>query len=395
MWTCRLERKLAHQAQQQCIRDILCRSQNSTNPIIDQKHYLSFCSNDYLGLSTHPRVVEAAKQAIDTYGIGSNSSPLVSGYCDIHHQLEAALAEFTRREAVMLFSTGYMANLGVINALCEHNDTILQDKHNHASLIDGALLSRATLKRYHNINDPSLYRWLITKNRSTAAKSYKLLASDTVFSTSGQYAALSKLGKLCHQHQAFLLVDDTHGFGHSGSEGRGSLALFNLSEIRVPLLMSGFGKTFGASGAFVAGKRTTINFLRQHCRTYIYTTALSPVIASAVYTALKVIQDEPNHQQALENNIQQFTTCAAEIGLPVIRSTTAIQCVPISSITQAIRLEQYLREKGYLARILRPPTVAPSKICLRITLNALHQPKHITKLITLLHKNLQKCEQPA
>lgn len=391
MWAERLSRKRKVQADRQGQRHLLCRTGSSLYPRIHNRSYVSFCSNDYLGLSQHPRVIHAAKGALDAYGVGSNSSALISGYCAPHQKLERALAIWTQRDAALLFSSGYLANLGVLSTLCRRQDCVVQDRENHASLIDGARLAGATLKRYRGADDPRLKGWLCDTKRQTKLTSLTLLATDAVFSMGGHHANLPKLAAYCKQSQALCFVDDTHGLGHSGPKGRGTLAHYQLNQADVPLMMAGLGKTFGAMGAFVAGTQALIEDLRQTCRTYIYTTALSPVMAASASAVLRLIQTEPHHQACLEKHITSFKKHAQANQIALTPSRTAIQCLPMSTIRQALWMEQHLREHGYLARTMRPPTVAPDAICLRFSLNANHREADIARLFCVLKQGFETC----
>ena len=258
------------------------------------KKLLSFCSNDYLGLAHHPAIAQQLKRGVDEYGAGSGAAHLVSGHSRAHHELEELLAEYTGRDRALLFSTGYMANLGIVNALMEKGDVIYQDKLNHASLIDAALLSNALsasrLKRYPHNNIEYLAK-LLEKN-TPALNNRKLVMSDAVFSMDGDMAHVSQLASLCRETDAWLMLDDAHGFGVLGKNGAGIAEEFSLDQDKLPVYMATLGKAMGVSGAFVAGSETLIETLIQKARPYIYTTAMPPALAQALIMSIKISREE-------------------------------------------------------------------------------------------------------
>ncbi|MDD2761643.1 MAG: 8-amino-7-oxononanoate synthase, partial [Methylomonas sp.] len=258
---------------------------------VDGRQVVNFCSNDYLGLANHPDVAAAFRAGVDRYGSGSGSAHLICGHSRAHHELEEELAEFCRRDRVLLFSTGYMANLGVISALLGRNDTVLEDRLNHASLLDGGLLSRAHLKRYRHADSDDLQRLL------AAAAGKSLIASDGVFSMDGDLADLPRLAALAEQYQAGLMIDDAHGFGVLGANGGGIVEHYGLSQDDVPLLMGTLGKAFGTFGAFVAGSEDLIELLIQKARTYVFTTALPPAVAEATRASLHLLRTENGRRE--------------------------------------------------------------------------------------------------
>jgi len=254
---------------------------------VQGKSVHNFCSNDYLGLASHPEIARAFKQGIDHYGVGSGASHLISGHGEAHQLLEDQLAEFTNRPRALLFSSGYAANLGVINALAGRSDLVLEDYLNHASLLDGGLLSGAKFRRYKHCDSHDLQDKLVKLDGAR-----KLVVTDGVFSMDGDRAPLEDLADISANHNAWLMVDDAHGFGVLGANGGGLVEHLNLSLDQVPILMGTLGKAFGTYGAFVAGSEALIETLIQFARSYIYTTALPPAVAVASSASLQLLQKE-------------------------------------------------------------------------------------------------------
>ncbi len=348
--------------------------------IIDNKAVVNFCSNDYLGLANDARVITAFKKAADDYGVGSGSAHLICGHSSAHHALEEELAEFTGRERALLFSTGYMANLGTITALVERGDSVFEDKLNHASLLDGGLSSGAIFKRYPHSDLEQLEKLL------TKASGQKLVVTDGVFSMDGDVALLRELANLAKQHAAWLMVDDAHGFGVLGKNGGGLVEQLNLTSDDVPILMGTLGKAFGTFGAFIAGSEILIETLIQSARTYIYTTALPPAIAQATRESLKIVIAETWRREKLQTLIAQFKSGAAQLGLPLMPSDSAIQPLLVGESSCATRISERLLEAGFLVSAIRPPTVPKGKARLRITLSALHQSEDVARLLETLHR---------
>ena len=347
---------------------------------------LSFCSNDYLGLANHPEIAKALKQGIDTYGVGSGSAHLVSGHSRAHHELEEALAEYTGRNRAVLFSTGYMANLGIVNALMGKGDTVFQDKLNHASLIDAALLSSSLsgsqLKRYSH-NDLNFLAKQLTKSTSS---SRKLIMSDAVFSMDGDLAPVNQLSELCSQHEAWLMLDDAHGFGVLGETGAGIAEKYSLAQEQLPIYMATLGKAMGVFGAFVAGSDALIETLIQKSRAYIYTTAMPPALAQATLMSLKISQSETWRREKLKQLIKQFRIGAEQLGLSLMDSQTAIQPILVGDNETALKMSQMLEEQGVLVTAIRPPTVPKNTARLRVTLCAEHEEKDVERLLSALEK---------
>lgn len=343
---------------------------------IDGRELISFCSNDYLGLANHPQVKQAFKAGVDRYGVGSGAAHLISGHTRAHKQLETELAAFTGYARALLFSTGYMANLAVLASLVDRHDTIYQDKLNHASLIDGGLISRAKVRRYRHVDMQHLSRQIdIDKPRSG------LIATDGVFSMHGDIAPLDQLAEIAQQNNLLMLVDDAHGLGVLGG-GKGSTAHFSLTPQQVPVLMGTLGKALGTFGAFVASSEEIIEILIQFARCYIYTTAPPAAIAEATRASLRIVQNEPERRTRLLDNIEYFRQVASEYLLPVGDSGTPIQSVVIPDIEQLLRIQQALQDQGFLLSAIRPPTVSQAR--LRITLCSEHQHTDIDALLSAL-----------
>ncbi len=343
---------------------------------IANKAHLNFCSNDYLGLAAHPDLITALQRGADQYGVGSGASHLINGHSSAHHALEEELAEFVQRPRALLFSTGYMANLGVMTALLEKGDHVFEDRLNHASLLDGGLLSQARLQRYAHNDAQALHGKLAASQAHT-----KLVASDGVFSMDGDIAAVSQLAQVCHQHAAWLMIDDAHGFGVLGKSGRGTLEAQQLTPDDVPILMGTLGKAIGTFGAFIAGSEELIETLIQRARSYIYTTAMPAAIAEATRVSLRLLTTEAWRREKLQQNIQRFRQLASSAGLPLMDSQTAIQPVMLGEVGRTVAASVQLRQRGILISAIRPPTVPEGTARLRITLSSLHESAHIDRLI--------------
>jgi len=344
---------------------------------LDGRAVVNFCSNDYLGLATHPRVVEAFRATAESYGVGAGAAHLVSGHTEVHAALELRLAQWLGRERALVFSTGYMANLGAVSGLVGPGDTILQDRLNHASLLDAGRLSGARMFRYR---DPGHLERLLQR---TAGAS-RLVVTDGVFSMDGHVAALPRLAELCAREAAWLMVDDAHGLGVLGPGGRGSTAQYGLDQEAVPILVGTFGKALGGFGAFVAGSAALIEVLLQQARTYLYTTALPPAVAAAVLAALDLLEQEPERRERLQGLIDRFRSGAAALGLPLSASETPIQPLLLGTPQHAVSAAEALLEAGFWVAAIRPPTVPPGTARLRITLSAAHTPEQVDGLLEAL-----------
>jgi len=343
------------------------------------RRLLGFCGNDYLGLAQHPLVIAAFKRTADDEGVGSTAAHLICGHRAEHAALEEALADWTGRERVALFSTGYMANLGVMQALLRAGDVCVQDKLNHACLLDGATLAGAELKRYpHNDVDGA------ARQLASRAEAAALLATDGVFSMDGDLAPLRELAKLCEQEDATLMVDDAHGLGVLGDHGAGTLSMLDLGQREVPILMATLGKALGCHGAFVAGSAGLIEGLLQSARTYVYTTAMPPAVAAAALAAVRVAREESWRREKLAALIRRFRDGAQQLGLPLLPSDTAIQPLLLGEAGTVMAAAGALEQVGFLVGAIRPPTVPAGKARLRITLSAAHEEEHVDLLLEAL-----------
>jgi len=347
--------------------------------VLDGKLVLNFCSNDYLGLANHPDVINSFTKAARQFGVGSGAAHLVNGHTQSHHSLEEELAEFTGYPRALLFSTGYMANLGAAQSLCSKSDSIIEDKLNHASLLDAANISGAQLKRYKHKD----YNHLLNKLTSCQSDE-KLVCSDSVFSMDGDEANIEIMVEHCQSHDARLMLDDAHGFGVLGEYGRGSLNHQQISTIDVSIYMATLGKALGTAGAFIAGSDELIETLIQTARCYIYTTAMPAAVAQATRTSLQLLVKENWRQLSLKNNIQYFKNLIKHTDLNLLESNTAIQPVIIGNSKMAMDISQKMFDKGFHIAAIRPPTVPKNTSRLRITLRADHTEEDIEKLVESL-----------
>ncbi|HEU0230975.1 MAG TPA: 8-amino-7-oxononanoate synthase [Burkholderiaceae bacterium] len=346
--------------------------------MVDGKQYLAFCSNDYLGLANHPALVAAARDGLDHFGVGASASALISGHSHVAEELEAALAAFVGLPRALYFCSGYMANLGVVPALVGRGDTIFSDRLNHACLIDGARLSSAEFRVYPHGDTVQLERRL-----AKCASPHKLILSDAVFSMDGDIAPLPELAALCERYDAWLLVDDAHGFGVLGPHGRGSLAHFGLRSPRV-LYMGTLGKAAGVAGAFVAGDATLIEWLMQRARTYVFTTASPPLLASALLAALALLRADDSRQRHLRGLVSQLRDGLSDLPWRLLPSESAIQALVVGENELALDLMGALRERGIWVPAIRPPTVPKNTARLRISLSAAHTNEQVASLVDAL-----------
>ncbi len=357
--------------------------------LVDGKAYLAFCSNDYLGLANHPEVSETAIKSIENYGFGSGASHLVIGHHIEHDLLETELAEFTGRDRAMVFSSGYMANMALVSSLVDKSDLVLQDKLNHASLLDGGLLSGARFQRFLHNDMNSLDAYLYKFNQDQKINK-SLVVTDGVFSMDGDIAHLDKMAEISKNYDALLMVDDAHGLGVLGEKGQGTIASLGLTQDDVPVLMGTFGKAFGTSGAFVAGSEQLIEYLSQVARPYIYTTAMPPCVAAATRKSLELIKSADTSRTHLKTLIAYFRTKVSALGYALMPSETPIQPVVIGSSFKVMVLAEFLKERGVLVGAIRPPTVPDKTARLRITLSAAHTLAQIDRLIDTLSEALDK-----
>ncbi|MBX8515728.1 8-amino-7-oxononanoate synthase [Pseudomonas cichorii] len=347
---------------------------------VDGQPLVAFCNNDYMGLANHPEVIAAWQAGAERWGVGGGASHLVIGHSGPHHELEEALAELTGRPRALLFSNGYMANLGAVTALVGQGDTVLEDRLNHASLLDAGLLSGARFSRYLHNDAASL------NARLEKAVGDTLVVTDGVFSMDGDIADLPALAQAAKAKGAWLMVDDAHGFGPLGANGAGIVEHFGLSMEDVPVLVGTLGKSFGTSGAFVAGSEELIETLIQFARPYIYTTSQPPALACATLKSLELLRTEHWRREHLGRLIQQFRRGAEQIGLQLMDSFTPIQPIMIGDAGRALRLSQMLRERGLLVTAIRPPTVPAGSARLRVTLSAAHSAEQVQLLLNALEQ---------
>ena len=349
--------------------------------VIDGRRLLSFATNDYLGLAAHPGMREALTQAAQKWGVGASAAHLLGGHRAPHAELEQALAEWTGREAALLFATGYMANVGVLDALLEPGDLCVQDRLNHASLLDGARMAGAELRRYPHADAAAAARQLGLRPSAAA-----LLATDGVFSMDGDIAPLADLAMLARSSHATLLVDDAHGIGVLGPHGAGSVAAAGLDARAVPVLVGTLGKALGAQGAFIAGPPGLVEALAQSARAHVYSTAPPPAVAAATLAAVRLAQGAPGEalRQRLRENIARLRQGAAQLGLHLLPSDTPIQPLPLGDAQTALAWSRALEQAGLHVPAIRPPTVPSGRSRLRIALSAAHRPEHIDRLLDVL-----------
>jgi len=381
-----------------CVADVRARERYRRRRVITGEHgvravcdgrtVLNFCSNDYLGLATHPEVRAALRRGVDRLGVGSGASQLITGHNAEHAALEAELADWVGRERALLFGTGYAANMGVIAALMGKRDTIVSDALNHASLIDGARLSGAAKAVYRH-GDPADAGFALAR----ADAGHRLLLTDAVFSMDGDRAPLAALARTAREHDAWLMADDAHGLGVLGPRGAGAVAEAGLDATEVPILVGTLGKSLGTAGAFVAGDAALIEYLLQSARTFIFSTAPPPAVAAATRTALGIARDDEGRRERLRALIGRFRRGAAELGISLGTShispltsqvSTPIQPLILGDEASAMAVSDALLERGYLVGAIRPPTVPAGTSRLRITLSAVHSEADVDGLLDAL-----------
>jgi 8-amino-7-oxononanoate synthase len=344
------------------------------------QNYLSFCSNDYLGLANHPELIEAVCEGAHQYGVGAGASHLIIGHHTSHHKLEEMLANFTGFPRALLFSSGYMANAGVVTALVGRGDEIYSDKLNHASLNDAAMLSHAKWIRY-----PHLDLAILEQRLSVSQANCKLVITDAVFSMDGDIAPVTELLALCEKYNAWLLLDDAHGFGVLGNQGRGIVSHFNFSSPRI-IYMATLGKAAGVSGAFVAGQEVVIETLIQYARSYIYTTAMPPLLSYTLLKSLVLIKREGWRRRKLMQLTEHLKKELQLLRWNLLPSDTPIQPVIIGGNSEVMQIRNALQERGILIPAIRPPTVPKNSARLRISLSAAHSTKDIERLAAALRE---------
>jgi 8-amino-7-oxononanoate synthase len=358
-------------------------SAQSRELVVDGRKLLNFCSNDYLGLANDPRVLKAFQQAAETWGVGSGASHLVSGHTRAHAELEEALAEFTGRPRCLLFSSGYAANMGTISGLLGKTDHAFEDRLNHASLLDGARISGARLKRYAHRDANDLDNKLAKVADSEARK---LVISDGTFSMDGTTCNVSEIVAVTHKHGAWMMLDEAHSLGVIGKQGRGLADPDKYSVNDVQILIGTLGKALGTQGGFVAGSNELIETLIQQARTYIYSTALPSAIAAATLVSLKIARDEEWRRDRLHELVQKFRMGATQLGLELLDSETPIQPVILGDAQTAVSLSNALEKLGILITAIRPPTIPAGSSRLRITFTAEHTDNDLNRLLSALEQ---------
>jgi 8-amino-7-oxononanoate synthase len=348
--------------------------------VVDGQRRVNFCGNDYLGLKAHPALAQAMAQCAAVAGAGSGASHLVTGHGLEHERLEADLAQFTGRQRALLFSTGYMANLAAVTALTERDSRVVMDRLGHASLIDAARLSGATLKRFAHADAQAAQVML----ERAETPGINLLVTDGVFSMDGDLAPLPQLAQIATQADATLIVDDAHGLGVMGATGRGSLEHFNLDASAVPILVGTLGKAFGCFGAFIAGDEDYIEWLLQTARSYIYTTALPQPVAAAARAALAVASAESWRRERVLELAARLRRGAAQAAVPLLPSLSPIQPVVLGDSARALLVSEKLFDAGFWVAAIRPPTVPRGTARLRITLSAAHSEQQVDALLAAL-----------
>lgn len=349
---------------------------------VDGRMLVNFSSNDYLGLANDARLREAARQAIDEYGVGAGASALVSGHLRVHHDAEERFAAFAGLPRALLFGNGYLANLGILAALADRDAHVFSDELNHACLIDGARLSRAQVAVY-----PHRDLGALAEGLAASKAAVRIVATDAVFSMDGDIAPVPQLVELCDRYDAWLVLDDAHGVGVLGDTGRGTLEHFRVKSPRI-VYMATLGKALGGYGAFVAGEGQVIEWLMQRSRTYIYSTALPPMAAAVAMRALELVDQESAMRARLRERIGELQAALRRRRFPGELTTTAIQPVILGAAQRALDVSARLAEEGFLVPAIRPPTVPEGTSRLRISLSAAHEKGDIEILVGALEEHL-------
>lgn len=350
----------------------------SPEVIIDGKSYVLLGSNSYLGLSVDPKVVEAAKVALENYGTGSGGSRLVSGSSNLHRELEERIARFKNTEAAILFSSGYLANIGTISALVGSDDIIYSDELNHASIIDGARLSRATVRIYKHL-DLNHLQELLEADKHKKCK--KLIITDSVFSMDGDLISLPEFVEISERYECILMVDEAHATGVLGERGSGATEHFGVED-RVPVVMGTLSKAIGSLGGYIAGSQELIDYIRNKVRSYIFDTSLPPASVAASIAAINIIENEPERREHLRNLVTQFKSGIEETGLKILPSHSAIIPVLIGEAEPALNFARALREYGVFTPAVRPPSVPQGMCRIRVTIMAKHSEEHINTALS-------------
>jgi len=348
--------------------------------VANEQPYLSFCSNDYLGLANRPELIAAMQKAAGDSGVGSGASNLITGHHRYHDALEKQLAAFVELPAALLFSTGYMANIGVLGALAGRGDAIFADKLNHACLNDGAYFSHAEFQRYPH-NDVAALEKLL---QASTAK-HKLIAADAVFSMDGDIAPIPEYLALCEKYDAYLYLDDAHGFGVLGEHGKGSLNHFKVKSPRI-IMMATLGKAAGVAGAFVAGEQVVIDYLIQKAKSYVYSTPAPPALSATLSASVKLIEQGDDLRANLNRSIAYLKNNLKLNQWQLMDSDTPIQPLVVGGNKEALALSEYLQTCGILVPAIRPPTVPVGTARLRISLSAVHTLDDMKKLVEAIHQ---------
>ena len=350
--------------------------------IMDGRRVVNFASNDYLGLANDPRIIGRVHAELDRHGFGSGAAALLSGRSHLHVELERCFARFTGMEAALMFSSGYLANLGAIAALVERRSFVLHDRLNHASLIDAVIASGAPHRRYPHLDMDSL-----DKRLSCAPDAIKWIVTESIFSMDGDVAPLDTLTRVSRKRAARLYIDDAHGFGVTYG-GRGACGALTAADRAECIVMVTFGKALGSMGAVILASQQVIDYLVQTARTFVYDTALPPVCAAAALEALSILDENDRVTRKLADNITHFRAAAAAAGLPLMDSNTPIQPVTIGHDARAVAVARGVCEDGFYVRAIRPPTVPNGTARIRISLSAAHQRRHLEDLATSLAHRL-------
>lgn len=346
--------------------------------LIDGRTQIVFSANNYLGLANDARLVQAAEAVLHEFGVGSSGSRLTTGHTDWHQKLEGKIARFKRTEAALLFSSGFLANVGVLSSLPEKGDVILSDQYNHASIIDGCRLSKADTVVYNHIDMKDLEE----KLKEALSYNRRFIVTDGVFSMDGTIAPLDQMMRLAKQYNAYMIVDDAHATGVLGENGGGTSEYFGVHP---DVIIGTLSKAVGTEGGFVAGSKVLIDFLLNHARTFIFQTAMPPSICAASYTALEIIEESKEKRQQLFFNIKKVKNSLVEMGYTVKGDSTPIIPVIIGDSQDAVKFSERLQENGIFAPAIRPPTVPNGESRIRLTVTSDHSAKHIDTLLECFH----------
>lgn len=350
--------------------------------VLEGREVLLFCSNNYLGLANHPRLIKASQDALEKYGSGSGASRLISGTMSLHQELEEKVAVFKGQEAGLIFSSGYMANLGTIAALVSLKDIVICDRLNHASLIDGCRLSAAKLKIYPHNNLLALEEILKKSHHFRR----RLIITDSIFSMDGDIAPLPEISKLAKKYNAWLMVDDAHATGVLGKSGRGSAEYFKLKPDDIDIYMGTFSKALGSGGGFITGSKTLIDYLKNKARSFIYSTSLPPSVLAASLEALKIIKEEPQIRKTLWDNVRYFKSNLEKLGYDTINSQSQIIPLLIKDNFRTVEFSRNLLAQGLFAAGIRPPSVPANTSRIRLSVMASHSKEDIDQALSVLEK---------